>query len=146
MTKLSHLLIIMIAIIHRYHPRRNENNVIIIYSTHSLTHHHHYHHHHFKSMPSSLQSRARDDIPSHDSMIIPDRSKLVCGQPGHTGDPALMGEGDLELHVRTSEVPHIDVLIEGSCIHIDVLIEGSCIEGFRHFISLDERVLDISTA
>ena len=70
-------------------------------------------------------------------MIIPDRSQLVCGQPGHTGDPALMGEGDLELHVRTSEVPHIDVLIEGSCIDI---------EGFRHFISIDERVLDISSA
>ena len=79
-------------------------------------------------MPSSLQSRARDDIPSHDSMIIPDRSQLVCGQPGHSGDPALMGEGDLELHVRTSEVPHIDVLIEGSCKHID------------------DRVLDISSA
>ena len=84
-------------------------------------------HYHFKSMSSSLQSRARDDIPSHDSMIIPDRSQLVCGQPGHSGDPALMGEGDLELHVRTSEVPHIDVLIEGSCIDID------------------ERVLDISS-
>ena len=85
--------------------------LILLPSDNNKEHHHlSYHHHHH---PLSLQSRARD-ISSHDCMIIPDRSQLVSRQQGHAGDPALVREGDLELHLRTSEVPHIDVLIEGS--------------------------------